>query len=103
MPKKKFSLPIASTLRGPLLARMIHHDPPHQPRRDGEEMRAVSPARPLLVDQADIGLVDERRRLERVPGALASQLRARQPAQLLVDERHELLARRLTTLAPLEQ
>ena len=43
--------------------------------------------------QADVGLVHERRRLQRVIAALAPQIGGGPLAKLLVDERHQILAR----------
>jgi hypothetical protein len=43
-----------------------------------------------VADQAQVGLVDEGRGLERLPRRFMSQLVRRQPAQFLVDQRQEL-------------
>ena len=57
----------------------------------------------LAVDQADIGLVDERRRLEAVPHALSRHAASRDPVELLMDERDQSLEGVLVALPPLEQ
>ncbi len=44
-----------------------------------------------MTDQPQIGLVDQGRGVERLPRRLPGQLVRRQPAQLLVDEREQLL------------
>ena len=52
-------------------------------------MRAVLPPDLVRVDEPHVGLVDERRGLERVAGALAPHVAAREAAHLVVDERDE--------------
>ena len=81
---------IAAALGGVPRARALHQNLPHRERRDGEEVRAVLPVVRVLGDQPDVGFVDERRRLQRLPGLLAAEVRRGQPAQLVVDERHQL-------------
>jgi hypothetical protein len=50
-------------------------------------VRAALPFDALLAGQPQIGLVDERRGVQRVVGPLEAQLFARELAQLVVDER----------------
>jgi hypothetical protein len=57
----------------------------------------------LAVAQADIGLVDEGRRLEAVPYTLARHAASRDGMELLVDERDQLLEGVLVALSPSEQ
>ena len=45
----------------------------------------------LLVHQSEVGLVNQGRGLERLPWLLPGHLRGRQPAQLVVDQRQQLL------------
>lgn len=65
---------------------MIDEDGAHDPRSDGEKMRAILPvlAR-LLLRQADIRLIDQRGGLQRVTLALAPELSRRDAAQLGID------------------
>jgi hypothetical protein len=59
----------------------------HRFRGSREEMAAAVPVLSLLdIDQPDVRLVDQGRRLERLAGLLLSQLLRRQLAQLLVDQ-----------------
>ena len=48
----------------------------------------------LDIDQPDIGLMHQRRRLQRLSGFLLSQFRRRQFPQFVVDQRQELLGGR---------
>src|SRR5262249_39639213 len=60
----------------------------------GEEVAPAlpGPLRPTA-DQPQVGLVDQRRGLERLAGLLLRQLPGGQLAQLVVDQRQELLGR----------
>jgi hypothetical protein len=73
-------------------AGMIDQDAPHHLTRDSEELPAVLPHDLPLIDQPQICLVHEGRRLQRVPAAFAAQLPSRPPAQVLIHDRHELVA-----------
>ena len=94
---------VAATLLIVPRARVVHEDAAHHASGHGEEMRAVVPLDRLPVDQADVGLVDERRRLEAVPHALARHAASRDPVELLMDERDQLLEGALVALSPSEQ
>jgi len=54
-------------------------------------MRAVTPLNRLSIYEADIGLVDERRSLEAVPDVFAGHAAARDPVELVMDERNQAL------------
>ena len=72
-----------------LRARRIDQDPSHRPRRHRKEVGAVLPADLIDLDQAQVGFVHERRRLQRVPRPLPAHVMQREPAQLLVDQRDQ--------------
>ena len=57
----------------------------------------------LEVDQAEERLVDERRRLQRVIVAFAAHLEPSQPAELLMDDGHQLVERGPIAAAPGKQ
>ena len=58
----------------------------------GEEVPPAVPARGVArAYEAQVGLVDQGRGLEGLPGPLLGQLLGRQPAQLVIDQRQELL------------
>jgi hypothetical protein len=63
-------------------------------------MGAVLPLHLFEIDQPQVGFVDERGRLKRVAWPLSRHLSPRQPSQLLVDDRHELLQRVLVAVFP---
>ena len=86
-----------------LRPREVDEDAAHQARRHRQEMDAVLPVDLLRADQAQVGLVDQRGRLQAVPGALASHAAARDAMQLLVDERHQLLEGGFVAATPREQ
>ena len=54
-------------------------------------MRAIDEVRPLAFEQFDKGLIDECRWLERVLLRLSPHVRLRNPAQLGVYQRHQLV------------
>ena len=92
----------AAFVRAPR-AGVVDEDAPHDPRRHGQEMRAVVPLDRFSVNQADIGLVDERGRLETVTHALSGHAAARDLVELLVDERDQSLAGVVVSLPPFEK
>src|SRR5262249_39956203 len=74
--------------------------PPHHLRRDGKEVYPVLPANFLLTGQTQVRLVDERRRLQRVSGVLASKIMRSEPAQILIDQGHQCSERFFVTVTP---
>jgi hypothetical protein len=58
-------------------------------RRDRKKLRAILPECPPLIDQSEIHLVDERRRLERLPSSFAAKASGRLATQLLINQRHQ--------------
>jgi hypothetical protein len=79
---------------------VIDEDAAHQLGRDSEEVRAAGEARLPLIDELEVRLVDECRRLQGVAGALAPQVARGQAPQLRVDERHQLVERARVAAAP---
>jgi len=80
----------ASLPTGPLdhlpASRAVDENATHHHRGDPEELRPVLPGRVVLIDQPNVRLVHERRRLQRVAGALAPQICRRPATQLLINE-----------------
>jgi hypothetical protein len=78
-----------------LPAGLLHQDPPHRLCRRREE---VPPAIPVLgflhVHEPDVCLMHERRGLQSLAGLLLGHHLGRQLAQLIVDQRQELLGSR---------
>ena len=87
------ALPRAAALLRAACARALDQDLPHGMRRDRAEVRAVLPAIRLVLHQAEVGLVDERRRLQRLARPLAAQVVGREPPQLLIDDRQQRVHR----------
>ena len=56
-----------------------------------------------MIDEAQVGFVDQSGGLQRVIGALTLQVIARQLAQLLVDERHEAIGCIGVALVPIDK
>ena len=62
---------LAAVLPGLLAAGVLDQDPPHGLGRGGEEVAAALPALdPFRVDQSQVRLVNQGRRLESLPGCL---------------------------------
>src|SRR5207253_11147176 len=93
----------STTLLISLRAREIDEDAAHQPRRHGEEMCAVLPVDLADIDQTDVRLVDERGRLQRMSGSFVSHVPPGDAAQLVMDERNQLLQCGLIAVAPVDQ
>ena len=89
-PRRRFQqaqghlLRATTPLLGRAVARVVHQDPPHQARGHAEKLGAVPPVDLTLIDQAEVGLVDERGGLQGMAGTLAAQKLARKATQLVV-------------------
>jgi len=84
---------VAPSLQPPASLRSIDQDMPHRQRRDGEEVRTVTPLRLRLVDEFDVRLVDERGRRERAAASTYSKLSMGDGAQLRVHDGHKSVER----------
>ena len=84
-------------------ARVIHQEAAHHVSGDRKEMRAVLPAHAPLIDEPQIRLVHERRRRQRMVGALPPQVAPRQSAHLRIDRLHQAVARRRLPVAPRDE
>src|SRR5207244_13093209 len=78
----------------------IYQNAPHDLCRDSEEVSAVLPAHAVCIDQTQVSLIDEGGSLEGTAYVLAAHVTLGQPMKLGIDERHELVARRLIGVAP---
>ena len=78
----------------------IDEDAAHHLRRDAEELTAVLPRRAALVDEFQVRLVHERRRLQRVIPPFPAHVGARAPPQISIDERQKLLECSLVAAGP---
>ena len=66
-------------------------------------MRAILPPHPPEIDQAHIYLIDQRGRLQRVPGAFASHIAACEALQLGVNDGQKLIEGGSIAVGPGEQ
>ena len=94
----------AAGLEALLVSGALDENPPHGLGRGGEE---VAPAIPVLrlaaAEEPQVRLVDQGGGLERLAGPFATQLGRRDPAQLVVDQRQELLRRQRIALIDLRE
>ena len=94
---------IAATLLRAPGAGVVHEDATHHAGRHREEVRAVVPGDVFRVDQPEVCLVDERRRLQAVSRAFVGHVAPRDLVELLVDERNQSLQGVGVALAPFEK
>lgn len=73
--------------------RMIHEDSPHDLRGHAEKVGAVLPVDLALIDEAQVDLMHQRRRLQSMAGALVAKLACGNTPQLGVDQRKQLIER----------
>ena len=79
-------------LNTPFVAGLFDQNPPHGLSGSCKEVPPAVPVLGLLnVHQPQVSLMDKGRRLERLAGLLLRHLLCRQFAQLVVDQRQELL------------
>jgi len=86
-----------------MLARMIDQDASHQLRRDAVKLCPILPARVSLVDELQVGLVDQRGWLQSMVLPFATQIVSCQPPQFAIHERHQLLESCLVAGAPIDE
>ena len=82
---------------------VIDQDPAHDLCRDAKEVCSILPVDLALVDEPEVDLVDERRRLQRVVSSLAPKLARGRPAELSVDEREQLIERSPIAATPIAE
>ena len=86
-----------------LRARPVDENAAHHLRGDAEKMRAVAPLYAPLIDETEICLVNERRRLQRVSLIFASHGSRGLTMELVVDRREKTIGRVGVTVAPGEE
>src|SRR5262249_23395901 len=82
---------------------MVDEDSAHRLRGHAEKMCSILPTDLALVDESQVDLMDQRRRLQRVVYALTSKLARRDAPELVVDERQQLLERSCVASTPVGQ
>jgi hypothetical protein len=90
---------VAALARG-LTPGVIDQNAPHHPGRDAEEMRTMLPIDGALFDEAEVRLVDQGGRLQRVARPLLAKLTRGDPAQLGVDQREQAIEGAAIAAAP---
>src|SRR5688500_6638317 len=81
----------AAALRGQVASGVVDEHAAHGVGGDAHHARRVLPLDFGLFCEAQIGFVDEARGVEGVPGSLVTELPAREPAELLIDAREDLV------------
>ena len=97
--RQRDALVCAAALLRARAPRMVDEHAPDGLRRDREEVRPPLPIRALLVDEPHVGLVHERRGLQRVVRPLLTQAALGDRVQLSVQEPHELVHRRVIAVS----
>ena len=92
---------VAAPLRAPAVADVVDEDVAHGDRRDRKEVGPPAPVRARLVDEAQVGLVDQLGRLQ--PAVRPAQVVARAHPQVVVDERQQLVGRGAVAAAQLAE
>ena len=72
---------------------VVHQDPPHRLRRNGEEMGAVLPAQPIQPEQLNVSLVHQAGRVQRVVPPLPAALSPGDALELLIEDRKQPIDR----------
>src|SRR5262249_2191812 len=85
---------------GPMMAREVHEDLPHELRCHPEKMRAIFPSWHALLRESHPGFVDERCGLQSVVRALAAHVGSSQIVQFPINEGRELCESRPGGPAP---
>jgi hypothetical protein len=64
---------------------VIYKDASHKLRSDRKKVRPIFPVNTVLVDQSQVGLVDEGRRLQGVPWVFPAHVAPRQNVKFSID------------------
>src|SRR6185312_11245241 len=82
---------------------MVDHDAPHQPRGCRDKVGPALPDRLRIIDQAQIGFVENGGGLQGVASTFPAHVMVREPVQFGLHEREQLLKRSLVSAAPLAE
>jgi hypothetical protein len=82
---------------------VIHKDAPDHLGCDTEKMRPVAPANAVLVNEAEKGLMRERRALQSIRGTFAAEVRSCEPPQFPINEGHQFFKSAMVAFAPVDQ
>ena len=79
-------LKILATLFRIVLARMIHKQATHYLRSNSKKVSPILPVHPRLIDEPQVGLMNQRSWLQSVIWSFASQIIGRELSQFIVDD-----------------
>src|SRR5437773_5467307 len=82
---------------------MINHDAPHQLRGRRDKVAPALPDRLRIIDQPQVGFVQNGGGLQGVPGALPAHVLVGEPVQFGLHQREQLLQRSLVSAAPVAE
>jgi hypothetical protein len=82
---------------------MINHDVPHHLRGRRDKVGPALPHRRGVIDQPEVGFVENRGRLQRVAGSLPAHVMVGEPVQFRMHQREQLSQRSLVSAAPLAE
>src|SRR6476469_1493056 len=82
---------------------MINHDVPHHLRGRRYKVGPALPDRLGVIDQPQVGFIENRGRLQRVAGPLPAHVMVSEPVQLRMHQRKQLLQRSVVSVAPLAE
>src|SRR5687767_12631177 len=92
---------VSASFLAVLVASVVAEDVSHRLGRNAEEVRAAFSRQTLLIDKLEIRLVNQCRRVERKVAVPCISLVMSENAELLVDEREQLIER--AAIAPLNR
>src|SRR5213592_833105 len=82
---------------------MVNHDAPHQLRGRCDKVAPALPDRLRIIDQPQIGFVENGGGLQGVAGALPAHVMVGEPMQFGLHQREQLLQRSLVSAAPVAE
>ena len=82
---------------------VVNHDAPHQLRGRRNKVVPVLPERLRVIDQPQVGFVQDRGGLQGVTGTLPPHVMVGQPVQFGLHQRKQLLQRSLISSAPVTE
>ena len=82
---------------------MVNHDAPHQLRGRRDKVASALPDRLRIIDQPQIGFVENGGGLQGVAGTLPAHVMVGEPVQFGLHQREQLLQRSLVSAAPVAE
>ena len=79
---------------------MVNHDAPHQLRGRRDKVGSALPDRLRIIDQPQVGFVQNRGSLQSVAGALPAHVMVSESGQFKLHQREQLLQRSLVSTDP---